>query len=57
VLREQHGHPPLLVQPPQQPDELVTGDGVELRGRLVEHEQRRIPRQSGCQRHALELAA
>ena len=38
------GHPPLLVQPPQQPDQLVAGDRVELRGRLVEQHQPRAQR-------------
>ena len=30
VFAEQHGHPPLLVEPSQQRDQLVAGDRVEL---------------------------
>ena len=50
VLDEQHGGVALLVEPAQLPDQLVAGDGVELRGGLVEqHERaacRRAPRAS-----------
>ena len=41
MLGEQDRHPPLLVEPAQQPDQLVAGDRVELRRRLVEQDQRR----------------
>jgi hypothetical protein len=41
VLGEHDGHPPLLVQPPQQADQLLAGDRVELRGGLVEADQAR----------------
>ena len=57
VFGEQHRHPPLLVQPPQQPDQLVAGDRVELRGRLVEQHQPRPRHQRRRQRHPLQLAA
>ena len=40
VLGDHHGRAPVLVQPPQQPDQLVARDRVELRGRLVEQQQR-----------------
>ena len=57
VLGEQDRRPPLLVEPPQQPDQLVAGDGVELRGRLVEQHQPRAARQRRAERDALQLAA
>ena len=54
---EQHGGVGVLVQPPQQPDQLVPGHRIQLRGRLVEHDQLRAPRERGAERHALQLAA
>ena len=45
VLGEHDRRPPLLVEPAQQPDELVARDGIQLRGRLVEqHDARARPR-------------
>src|SRR3712207_8496556 len=44
-------------QPAQQPDQLVACDGIELRGRFVQHEQRRAMDERGGQRDALQLAA
>src|SRR3712207_8430990 len=41
VLGQEDRRPPLLVQTPQEPDELVARDRVELRGRLVEQQQDR----------------
>ena len=32
VLAEQHGHTPFLVEPPQEPDQLIAGDRVVIRG-------------------------
>jgi hypothetical protein len=57
VLDEDDGRPPLLVEPPQQPDQLVAGDGVELRRRLVEQDERGRPGERGAERDALQLAA
>ncbi len=57
VLGEDDGGPPLLVQPPQQPDQLVAGDRVELRGRLVEQHERRTRGERGAQCDALQFAA
>ena len=36
----------VLVEPPQQPDQLIAGDRVELRGRLVEHDELRAGRRA-----------
>ena len=47
----------VLVQPAQQADQLVAGDRVELRGRLVEHDQLRPPGERRAERDALQLAA
>ena len=47
----------VLVEPPQQRDQLVARDRVELRGRLVEHDQRRPAGERGAERHALQLTA
>ena len=57
VLGEHDRRPPLLVEPPQQPDELVAGDGVELRGRLVEQHEPRPAGERRAERDALQLAA
>ena len=57
VLGEQDRRPPLLVEPAQQREQLVAGDRVELRGRLVEREQPRAPGECGAERDTLELAA
>ncbi len=57
VLGEHDGRAPLLVEAPQEPDELVAGHGVELGGRLVEQEQARAARERRPERDALQLAA
>ena len=57
VLGDDDGRPPLGVQAAQQPDQLVAGDGVELRGRLVEQDHRRPRDQRRRQRDPLKLAA
>ncbi len=57
VLGEQDRRLPLLVEAAQQPDQLVAGDGVELRGRLVEQQHPRAARERGAERDALLLAA
>lgn len=57
MLAEDDGGPPLLVQPPQQPDELVARDRIELRRRLVEQHERRPSRDRRTERNALQLAA
>ena len=57
VLGDHDRGAPVLVQAAQLPDELVSGDRVELGGRLVEHEQRRVVHHRRRDRHALQLAA
>ena len=57
VLGEQDRGPPLLVEPAQDAEQLVARDRVQLRGRLVEQQQPRPPRQRGGERDALQLAA
>ncbi len=57
VLGEHDRRPPLLVEPPQQPDQLVAGDRVELRRRLVEQHEPRPAGERGAERDALQLAA
>ena len=57
VLDEHDRRPPLLVEAPQQPDELVAGDRVELRGRLVEQHEPRPAGERRAERDALQLAA
>ena len=57
VLGEHDRGPPLLVQPPQDAEQLVAGDGVELGGRLVEQQQPRTAGERGRQGDPLELAA
>ena len=57
VLGDHDRRVEVLVEPAQQPDQLVAGDRVELRGRLVEHDQLRPAGQRRPERHALELAA
>ena len=57
MLGEHDGRIGVLVDPAQQPDELVPGDRVQLRGRLVEHDHPRAPRQRRAEGHALQLAA
>ena len=57
VLGEHDRRPPLLVQPPQQPHELVARDGIQLRGRLVEQHDARLARERCAERHALQLTA
>ena len=57
VLGEDDGGPLFLVEAAQQPDQLVAGDGVELRGRLVEQDERRAAGERRAERDALQLAA
>ena len=57
VLGEHDRRLPLLVEPAQQPDQLVAGDRVQLRGRLVEQHQPRAARERRAERDALLLAA
>lgn len=56
VLAEQDRHTPLLVEAAKKRDQLVAGDGVELRGRLVEQEERRAGDQGRSEGDALQLA-
>jgi hypothetical protein len=56
VLGQDDRRPPLLVQPPQEPDQLVAGDRIQLRGRLVQQHQPGSARQRRAQRDALQLA-
>ena len=57
VLGEHDRRPPLLVEPPQQREQLIARDRVQLRGRLVEHEQPRTAGERRAERDALQLAA
>ncbi len=57
MLDQQHGRIGLLVQATQLPDQLISGDRVELRGGLVEQDQRGACDQRARERDALELAA
>ena len=57
VLDEHDRRPPLLVEAAQQPDELVAGDRIELRGRLVEQQDPRPAGERRAERDALQLAA
>ncbi len=57
MLRDQNRRIRVLVQPPQEADQLVAGDRIELRGRLVEHDQRGPARERGSERHSLQLAS
>ena len=57
VLGEHDRGAPLLVDPPQDAEQLVAGDRIELRRRLVEQQQPRASRQRRAERHALQLAA
>ena len=56
VLGEQDRRLPLLVQPPQQADQLVAGDGVQLRERLVEQDHARPTGECRPERDPLLLA-
>src|SRR5262249_252676 len=47
---------PVLVQPPQQTDQLIAGNGIELGGRLVQQHDPRPCGQRGTQGDALLLA-
>ncbi len=57
VLREHDRRLPLLVQPSQQTDQLIPGDGVQLRGRLVQQHHLWPARQRRAERDPLLLAA
>ncbi len=57
VLGQQDRHLPLLVQTAEQADQLVAGDGVELRGGLVEEDHGRASGKRGGESHALLLTA
>src|SRR5439155_892283 len=57
MLGQDYRHPPFLVQPPQQPDQLVAGHRVELRGGLIEKDEARAQHQRGGERDPLKLAA
>jgi hypothetical protein len=57
VLGQEDRGAPFLVEPAQEPDELVARHGIELGGGLVEHDQGRATGERGRQRDALELAA
>jgi len=57
MFGEQDRRPPLLVEAPQEREQLIARDRVQLRGRLVEHEQARASGQRRAERDALELAA
>ena len=56
MLGEHDRRAPLLVESPQQRQQLVAGDRVELRGRLIEQQQARAPGERGPERDALQLA-
>ncbi len=57
MLGEHDRRLPLLVEPAQQADQLVAGDRVQLRGRLVQQHDARSARERCAQRHALLLSA
>ena len=57
MLGHDDGRAEFLVEAPQEPDELVARDRVELGGRLVEQEQRRTVDHRRGDRDALQLAA
>ena len=57
VLGEHDRGAPLLVDAPQDAEQLVARHGVELGGRLVEQQQPRAAGQRRAERDALELAA
>ena len=57
MLGDHHGRAPVLVEPAQQPDELIARHGVQLRGGLVEEEQARPVHHGGGDRHPLQLTA
>ena len=57
VTDEEQAEPPLLPQPQQQRQELRFDFGIERRGRLIEHEQRRIAGESHRDERALTHAA
>ena len=56
VLGDHDRRVKVLVEAPQQRDQLVAGDRVELRRRLVEQDQLRPARERRAERDALELA-
>jgi hypothetical protein len=57
MLRDYNRGAEVLVQPAQEPDELVARDRVELGCRLVEEQQPRPVDHRGGDRHTLELTA
>ncbi len=57
MLDQQYRRVGLLVEPAQLPDQLVARHGVQLRGRLVEQDQRRARDERGGERDPLQLAA
>ena len=57
MLGQQHGQLQILVQPPQQPDQLIPGHRIELRGRLIQAHDRRPAGQRGPERRPLQLTA
>jgi hypothetical protein len=56
MLREHDGGPPFLVQPPEQADQLVAGDRIELGRRLVQQHQAGASDERRCERDPLQLA-
>jgi hypothetical protein len=56
VLGDHDRRVEVLVEPAKQRDQLVAGDRVELRGRLVEQDQLRPAGERRAEGHALELA-
>ena len=57
VLGDHHGGAPVLVQAPEQPHQLVARHRVELRGGLVQQQQRGTPHHRRGDGHPLKLSA
>ena len=57
MLDQQDGRVPLLVEPSQQPYELVAGDRIELRCGLVQEHEPGTRRKRCGERHTLQLTA
>ena len=56
MLDQQDGGVEVLVDATQQPHQLVPCHGIELRCRLVQHDQRGLPGEGSGERDALQLA-
>ena len=57
VLGQDHGQPQVVVEAHERVEHILSRLGIELRGRLVEHQDRRAQRQRSGNGHALAFAA